>query len=102
MKVKIGKYPTDYADERKIKIQIDRWDTWSLDHTLALIIHPALVQFKNNNNGHPSDMTGEEWDQIIDKMISAFAEILDEDISFTEKGQEGLELFGKYFRHLWT
>ena len=28
--------------KRKIKIKIDEYDTWSMDHTLALIIVPML------------------------------------------------------------
>ena len=28
--------------ERTIKVHIDRWDTWSMDHTLAYIILPML------------------------------------------------------------
>jgi hypothetical protein len=37
--------------ERKVKIRIDKYDTWSMDHTLALIIHPMLVQLNNTNHG---------------------------------------------------
>ena len=37
---------------RKVKIQIDPYDTWSLDHTLALITHPMLVQLKKANHGY--------------------------------------------------
>lgn len=43
MKIIIGKYP-----KRTAKIQIDDADTWSLNHTLATIIYPALVKFKQD------------------------------------------------------
>ena len=62
--------------KRNIKVQIDRWDTWSLDYTLALIIHPALVQFKENNTGYPNGLTEDEWNTILDKMIFAFSQII--------------------------
>jgi hypothetical protein len=38
--------------ERKIKVRIDRYDTWSMDHTLALIVHPMLVQLHATNHGY--------------------------------------------------
>ena len=51
MKVKIG----DYKDEgeRDISVKIDNWDTWSMDHTLALIVHPMLIQLRDTTNGSP-------------------------------------------------
>lgn len=38
--------------ERKIKIKIDPWDTWSMDSTLALIVLPMLKQLKETNHGY--------------------------------------------------
>jgi len=37
---------------RRIDIRIDPYDTWSMDHTLALIIHPMLVRLKATNHGY--------------------------------------------------
>ena len=34
-------------------VKIHSYDTWSMDHTLSLIIHPMLVQLKNTNHGTP-------------------------------------------------
>ena len=127
MKVNIGRYKKN-SSARTEKVQIDKWDTWSLDHTLALIIHPALVQIKEQNTGHPcgiapaseppTDETPcgncgceKEWNGILDKMIWSFKQVLDDDIlsfspeeyhEYNKKVQEGLELFGKYYRNLWT
>jgi hypothetical protein len=39
--------------ERKIKIRIDNYDTWSMDNTLALIILPMLKQLKETKHGSP-------------------------------------------------
>lgn len=39
--------------ERKIKVRIDREDTWSMDHTLAYIILPMLKQLKATKHGSP-------------------------------------------------
>jgi hypothetical protein len=34
-------------------VKIDRWDTWSMDSTLADIILPMLKQLKKTNHGAP-------------------------------------------------
>lgn len=90
-----------FLDRRvqKIKIHIDRWDTWSMDHTLAPIILPMLKQLKETKHGAPwvavadvpkelrptkkqlmdyqKDGTTdpkffERWNWVLDEMIYAF------------------------------
>jgi hypothetical protein len=139
MFVYIGKYADNCEEKRDIQVRIDEYDTWSLDHTLALIILPALKAFKADPHcGTPgkifdlisppegednmySDEQYEEaqklWIGIVDKMIFAFTAMTDEhaEDAFYRNGvdhsgltthhtriDEGLELFGKYFRNLWT
>ena len=177
MKVNLPKW--NKADERKAEVRIDGWDTWSLDHTLALIILPALLQLKNTKQGVPASFAnvgGEDydnqfsfdfyeqthnesfeigcrkWDEVLDKMIWSFQQLIDDtweekyhhgekpefdwekldevytdpktgkteplykmvnknegkhyiDMNGLEEHQkridEGLELFGKYYRNLW-
>jgi hypothetical protein len=53
MKVNIGRYPKG-DKERKINVQIDPWDSWSADHTLALIIAPLLQKMKEDKQGSPN------------------------------------------------
>jgi len=43
----------DRRTGQKQKIHIDRWDTWSMDHTLAPVILPMLVQLKATKHGAP-------------------------------------------------
>lgn len=177
MKVNIGKFYKNTSN-RKINVQIDKFDTWNLDHTLALIILPALIQLKHTKHGIPSDFAevgGEdyqsqdsfdfykentnqyfeqrckEWEEVLDKMIWSFQQLALEDYDdqyhhgkaeydfvktdktfpnpitgkvedtyqmvdknpdkhwydhvghqlHEERIQEGLELFGKYYRALW-
>ena len=84
---------------QKVKVHIDRWDTWSMDHTLAPIILPMLKQLKETKHGAPFvDMEDvpkelratkaqqnkysklgetdpkffERWDWVLDEMIWAF------------------------------
>ena len=40
--------------ERNIKIRIDRYDTWSMDDTLAHIAVPMLKQLKETKHGAPA------------------------------------------------
>jgi hypothetical protein len=108
MNVIIGRYPSynkklGVQPERKIKVRVDPWDTWSMDHTLAYIIHPMLVQLKATKHGSPNvamedvpphlrsevatdPVTFEtdehwhaRWNWVLDEMIWAFAQVLDED-----------------------
>jgi hypothetical protein len=128
MKVNIGKYHNNGAP-RTIKVQIDPWDTVSADHTLALIILPLLKQYRKNLNGAPYvetddvppemyqevdsyDGWNKRWAWVVDEMILAFERIVDDDwstdvpcedwVKEEERIANGLRLFGKYFRGLWT
>ncbi len=177
MKVKLGKFPKNNGN-RKIDIKIDGFDTWNMDHTLALIIYPMLIQLKNTKHGVPHEIvevggashesqdsfefykdTHNEsfdkaclkWDEILDKMIWSFGQLITDEYGdkyhhgtpkydwvdsgkpypnpvtgkmeptykmvdknpdehwydavghqlHEERIQEGLELFGKYYRSLW-
>jgi len=85
--------------QRKVEVQIDGWDTWSVDDTLATIIHPLLVEFRKNINGWPTNIDSadvpdsvyqniesadekelKKWEWIIDEMIWGFDQIINEDL----------------------
>jgi len=89
VKVSIPTYNKNLS-ERKISVRIDKWDTHSLDHTLAHIIHPALVQFRENLSGYPGEkgMTMAKWEKILDKMIFSFGETMN-DVNAIEKFSSG-------------
>jgi hypothetical protein len=177
MKVKMGNYRKSAG--RKVKIEIDSSDTWNLDYSLALIIYPALLQLRAEKHGIPNDIVNEvggedwssqdsfdfykeshqeafnkaceRWEQILDKMIWSFEQLVRGDYSdkyhhgdpkydwikskktfpnpmtgkieatwqmvdknpddhwydgvghqlHEDRIQEGLDLFGKYYRALW-
>jgi hypothetical protein len=95
----------DSKRKRTEKIHIDRWDTWSMDHTLALIILPMLKQLRDTKHGAPyvdpkdvpkelqpkkqtkkqkesyeTDSTHfERWDWILNEMIFAFEHLVNDD-----------------------
>ena len=99
MKVSIGRYPKGKT-KRKISVQIDKWDTWNSDHTLALIIASLLQKMKEDKQGAPNiddtdvpehlrstaatptenawdtdDNWHLRWDYVLDEMLWAMQQI---------------------------
>ena len=100
-------------------VKIDRWDTWSMDHTLALIVLPMLKQLDITKHGAPfteDDDVPEylrsymaqpkehewdtdslhfmRWDWILAEMIWAFEQELkddDEHQFFDHSASEGIK-----------
>ena len=87
----------DNRSGQKINVRIDNYDTWSMDHTLAPIVLPMLVQLKKTKHGSPwvddedvpeelrstsappkendydtDDNHHARWDWALDEMIWAF------------------------------
>ena len=86
------------------------WDdseTWNLDTRLSEMILPRLKRFKEIARTYPMDLSPNEWQTILDKMILAHewhaAGCEDRDVSAEhyEKVEEGLMLFSKYYGDLW-
>ena len=100
MKVKMSKY---LNAGRKIAVHIDHYDLWSLDTSLAYIIYPALLELRMMKHGVPADFANvggedwneqgcfdfykethdwafnekiKEWDEIMDKMIWSFQQLI--------------------------
>ena len=143
MFVKLGK------PSRKNKahhVRIDNHDVWSLDYTLAHIIHPALIRLRERvpHFGYPTPYNETEawpefcsqgsfveildrdaeskyyetlWMEKLQKMIDAFAMIVDEADDYDKiahhrddedkrtewnrKIDEGLKLFSENYQGLW-
>jgi len=111
MKVYISDYPkhrfyhnwlynwVGYSPKQRKSVKIHNYDTWSMDHTLAPIILPMLVQLRAtkhgapwvdmkdvpkelratkkqldayNKNGETDTKFFDRWDWILDEMIWAF------------------------------
>lgn len=92
----------DSKKHRKIKIHIDNYDTWNVDHTLALITLPLLKRLKETKIGSPivddedvpehmrySDPQGSEWgpdnwvhykwEWILNELIWTFEQLVNKD-----------------------
>jgi hypothetical protein len=84
-------------------VKIDRWDTWSMDHTLSFIILPMLKQLSESKHGAPmvadedvpehlrstsakpkedeydvDEFHFQRWDWVLGEMIFAFEHIQDD------------------------
>jgi hypothetical protein len=147
----------DFVHPEVKLIKIDHWDTWSMDHTLSLLIVPMLKQLHKEKHGAPfvedvdvpvefkstsappkendwdtDDNHFKRWDWVMEEMIWTFEQLCDWDndkvffdygtkvenesfensikrIKVDHEGlnahnnriQNGLRLFGKYYRGLW-
>lgn len=158
MYVRLGRYP-DGEEKREEEVVLHNYDTWNMDHTLAILIVPLLKQLKATKHGAPNvdnedvpiplrapepdvlkyKEAGEtdehffdRWDWVMDEMIWTFEQIRDDnddqfyDFSkvddsetdwnvrakqlkvdkdglrkYNERIDNGLRLFGKYYRSLW-
>ena len=97
--------------ERKIKVRIDDYDTWSMDNTLAHIILPMLKQLKATKYGSQlvddedlpihmrhGDPNGDDnwiyykWEWVLNEMIWAFEQELDD--SWEDKFTHGTPVYG--------
>jgi len=90
--------------KRKVEVRIDKYDTWNMDNTLALIILPMLKQLKETKQGSPlvddedvpahmrhtlSKGTDDwetddrwihyKWEWVLNEMIWAFEQELDDE-----------------------
>lgn len=89
--------------KRNIYIKIDKYDTWSMDSTLSMIILPMLKQLKETKHGShmvddedvpdeikstsapprenewdTDDNLHKRWDYVLDEMIWAFEQLNDD------------------------
>lgn len=91
----------DFVHPEITYIKIDRWDTWSMDHTLSPIILPMLRQLRDTKHGAPhvddkdvpkylrstmaqpkeyewdtDELYFKRWDWVLDEMIWAFEHVV--------------------------
>jgi hypothetical protein len=104
----------DSKRKRNVKIRIDKYDTWSMDSTLSLLILPMLKQLQKTKHGAPHvddedvpeelrstsapakenewDTDGnhfKRWDWVMDEMIWTF-EQLQSDYDWQEQYYSGV------------
>ena len=92
----------DFVHPKIDYVKIDKWDTWSMDHTLGLIALPMLKQLQTSKHGAPfvddedvpeelkstsapakenewdtDDNHFKRWDWVMNEMIFAFEHHVD-------------------------
>lgn len=89
-----------YREQRKVR-GFDNSELWSLDIVIIRFALPRLKEFRNYTQSFPPDFNSyEEWQQAIDKMVDAMEKYIVD--TWDPEAVEGIELFLKYFRHLWS
>ena len=56
-------------------------DVFSIDNWFESVIVDMLKQLKETKHGYPADMTSEEWDSKLDRMIYCFTEMQEDKCS---------------------
>lgn len=114
--------------EHKI-VYVSKRDLVSLDYSLSHVILEGLIRFKADNkisvpfvddedvpedlsyeahNTTPqdadTDFLDERWQYVLDQMIEAFVVISEDSFNYADDEEivnQGLKMFGKYYRNLW-
>ncbi len=123
-------HPGTESADFQVHLEPTMEELCDLDIDIARFLLPRLKAFKKHCDRTPSlDMSREEWDAILDKMIYAFSRIAnqceedtpeykayveaiwnnEEDLEQLKRDAEaslrpvteGLDLFHKYYRSLW-
>lgn len=93
----------DGLRKRSVSVKIHPYDTWNMDTTLALIIHPMLIQLQADKHGSPyvddedvpegirstnaapkeneydtDEFHHQRWEYVMNEMIYAFGTKLDD------------------------
>lgn len=92
--------------QQRLEQGFDESEIWALDVTIAKFIYPRLKFFYNDGdiNSIPYGLTKEQWCNIIKQMIDAFEILSNDEVATKEQDEivnKGLDLFTKYYGHLW-
>jgi len=86
---------------------------WDADYHIAKYALPRIRKLKTYQHGFPPRLaTRKEWKNILGEIVYALQYVCSDDgicprrptksrIAIEKRVQNGLELFGKYFRNLW-
>ena len=84
-------------------------DYWNANEYIALTTKNVLRHLREDLQGHPDDISQEEWEAYVDKMITAFETLYahtHDDVALPEHSKHdvavGLYLFERYYTSLWS
>jgi len=85
----------------------DDSEVWNLDCSFGEWIYPRFKRLREIQQGHPSQISQDKWEKILDEIEYAFSIIADEDKYFNlgdedwDKVEKGMALFAEWFNCFW-
>ena len=77
---------------QRSKYGVAKMDCWDLDWYLLKVLKNGVIQYMEDTNGHPYNVTAEEWNNILARMTELI------DILLKEDSDESNALFEKFLR----
>ena len=90
-----------------LKNRVRDYEVWDLDDAIVRFVLPRLKLLRKDINGYPESVgSSEKWEETLDKIIWSFEQDRDwytrtYNKVDNERYEEGIELFGKYWRQFW-
>ena len=90
-------------EKQRLERGFDDSELWCLNNTISSFILPRLKAFKEKHFSTPENMTNDEWDNILERIIIAFEIVKKDDPTEEEmyKMEYGLKLFARYLKNMW-
>jgi hypothetical protein len=78
-------------------------ECWNLDFTVAQLLLPRLVRFREASDRVPDGLDRDEWRRCLDGMVDGFAEVVADKGADTDEEvvRRGVILFARFYRELW-
>lgn len=81
-------------------------DTWNLDTYISQVLGEALIHLRDHTQGYPSNITEEEWSDILTRMASGFTRWADhfddpDEQDAYRQVRASIRLMHRWFGHLW-
>ena len=89
---------------QRITRGFDDRDLWNFDATILDFIEPRLKVFKETLISYPPNLTEEEWNDILEKILTSFVEYrnMTNGDEYSKEKLSNSKLLLKYFDHLWN
>lgn len=76
-------------------------DVWNFDTYLARVIGEGAAKLRDISHGHPGELNEFEWSEILSQIAHGFRMYATGRIYKADGNPQTIELFTKWFRHLW-
>lgn len=90
LKMRCQRFKKGYADV----------DTWNLDGFIEETFRKMLIQFREESMGYPMNLTEQEWNKILDRMIFLLGEMNEENCSKKITYNSTAEELQEYYEYM--